>query len=113
MNIHYLPCNVRNEMVTKKNYVFRVYACQWLGPSITGKLYEKNGAMLHYIKVLLWTPAECMQRGTIKRRRKKEKMDVLLLFSNECCLQKMSENLEESNFLLVKMHPFNYPRYPN
>lgn len=43
--------------------------------------------MLHYIKVLLWTPAECMQRGTIKRR-KKEKIDVPLLFSNSAASQR-------------------------
>ena len=44
MNIHYLPCNIetklRLEMVTKKT-VFRVYACQWLGPSTIEKLYDK------------------------------------------------------------------------
>lgn len=40
-----------------------------------------------YIKVLLWTPAECMQRGTLKRG-KKEKIDVLLLFSNSAASQR-------------------------
>lgn len=54
----------------QENNVFRVYACQWLGPSVIGKVYGKNGAMLHYIKGALRTPAECMQIGTLKRRTK-------------------------------------------
>lgn len=43
-----------------------------------------------YIKVLLWTLAECMQRGTLKRREKKRrgKSDVLLLFSNTAASQR-------------------------
>lgn len=65
----------------------------------------KNGAMLHYIKVLLWTPAECMQRGTIKSR-KKQKIDVLLLFSNSAASQRFWK-FEKCNFLFVKMQqPF-------
>lgn len=72
--------------VASKKIKFRVCACQWLGPSIIAKLHIKNGAML-YIMVLLWTPAECMQRGTLKRR-KKVKIDVLLLFSNGAASQR-------------------------
>lgn len=60
------------EVATKK-MKFRVCACQWLGPSIIAKLHIKNGAML-YIKVLLWTPSECMQRGALKRRKEKWKL---------------------------------------
>lgn len=57
--------------------------------------------MLHYIKVLLWTPAECMQRGTIKRRKKKTKS-----MSDSCSqivlLPKDVGNLEIPAFYLLK-----------
>lgn len=72
------------EVVTKK-IKFRV-CMPMVGSQYNSKLYIKNGAML-YIKVLLWTPAECMQRGTLKRR-KKGKIDVLLLFSNTAAFQR-------------------------
>lgn len=86
-------------MVTKKTS-FRVYACQWLGPRIIGKLYEKM-VLCYIIKVLLRTPAECMQRGTIKSM-KKEKIDVLLLFSYSAASQRCRK-FGNSNFLRVKM----------
>lgn len=65
--------------------------------------------MLYYIKVLIWTPAECMQRGTIKSRKIKEKIDVLLLFSKQAASQRC-QKFGKSNFcycLFVKMQqPF-------
>lgn len=57
--------------------------------------------MLHYIKVLLWTPAECMLRRTIKRGNK-EKIDVLLLFSNSAASQRC-QKFGNSNFLTTDM----------
>lgn len=74
---------LRLEVVTKK-IKFRV-CMPMVGSQYNSKLYIKNGAML-YIKVL-WTPAECMQRGTLKRRIK-GKIDVLLLFSNTAASQR-------------------------
>lgn len=55
--------------------------------------------MLHYIKVLLWTLAECMQRGTITSRKKKR--------MKNCCSQivllpKDVGNLEIPAFYLLK-----------
>lgn len=74
---------LRLEVVTKK-IKFRV-CMPMVGSQYTSKLYIKTGAML-YIKVLLWTPAECMQRGTLTR--KGGESDVLLLFSNTAASQR-------------------------
>lgn len=69
------------------------------GSQYNRKTIWKNGAMLHYIKVLLWTPAECMQRGA---RRKKGKIDVLLLLSNSAASQRCWK-LGNSNLLFVNI----------
>lgn len=104
MNIHYLPCNVWNDAMfssdNQENKVFRVYACQQLGPYIRKTIW-KNGAMLWYIKVLLRTPAECMQRGTIRDKRKKN-TEVLLLFRNNAASQRCLK-VRNSNFMWGKM----------
>lgn len=66
-----------------------------VGSQYNSKLYIKNGAML-YIKVLLWTPAECMQRGSMKRREKKtggrgEGGWCPTTLIKYCCFPKMSD----------------------
>lgn len=73
-----------------------------VGSQYNRKNYMKNGAMSYYIKVLLWTPAECMRRGTIKSRIKEKN------WCPNCCsrivlLPKDVRNLESPNFLVVKM----------
>lgn len=75
-----------------------------VGSQYNRKTIWKNGAMLHYIKVLLWTPAECMHRGAIKRRNK-ENIDVLLLFSNSAASQRCRK-FGNSNFIFEM--PFKY-----
>lgn len=94
---------LRLEMVTKKTkFLECMHANGWV--PVQQETYMKNGAMLHYIKVLLWTPAECMQRGTIKSRKKRKSM------SDSCSqivlLPKDVGNLEIPTFYLLKC---NFP----
>lgn len=46
-----------------------------------------------YIKVLLWTPAECMQRGTLTRKEGGRRGKVMSYdsFQKYCCFPKMSD----------------------
>lgn len=79
-----------------------MYACKALGPSTIGN-YEKNGAMLHYIKVLLRTPAECMQNGTCKmEKREDEEICVGQLFLSSAASQRCWR-FGNSNFFVVEM----------
>lgn len=76
-----------------------------VGSQYNSKLYiKKNGAML-YIKVLLWTPAECMQRGTLKRREKKKKEGgkVMSYYSFQILLLPKDVGRQNLNVALVAM----------
>lgn len=112
MNIHYLPCNVWNNATFRsgdqENQVFRVYACQWLGPSIIEKLYEKM-VLCSLYKGASMDPS-WMHAKKNYQKMKKEKIDVLLLFSNSAASQRCRK-FGNSNFLFVNMQqPFKLVR---
>lgn len=57
-----------------------------------------------YIKVLLWTPAECMQRGTLKRREKKKRRGkVMSYYSFQILLLPKDVGRQNLNVVLVAM----------
>lgn len=58
------------EMVTK---ITKFLECMhaMVGSQYNRKTIRKNGAMLHYITVLLWIQAECMPGGTVTSRKKR------------------------------------------
>lgn len=89
---------LRLEVVTKK-IKFRV-CMPMVGSQYTSKLYIKNGAML-YIKVLLWTPAECMQRGTLTRKDGGKK--VMSYYSFQILLLPKDVGRQNFNVVLVAM----------
>lgn len=56
-----------------------------------------------YIKVLLWTPAECMQRGTLKRREKKRRGKVMSYYSFQILLLPKDVGRQNLNVALAAM----------
>lgn len=105
---------LRLEMVTKKTKFLEVYACQWLGPSIIGKLYEKWCYVTLYKGASMdpsWMHAK--RNYQKKKKKKKKKIDVLLLFSNSAASQRCRK-CGNSNFLFVKMQqPLKLLDYSN